>query len=58
MEMMYKLWQSSWRDDAVVLDRQRKIYTYPDRVREINHIGKAFNVPARTSASPRRSARP
>lgn len=42
---MYKLFESSWRDDAVVLDRQRGVYTEPDRVREINHQGKYFTVP-------------
>lgn len=45
LQIMYKLWESSWRDDAVVLDRQKGIYTYPDRVREINHKGKYYNVP-------------
>lgn len=42
---MYKLLESSWRDDAVVLDRKKGVYTVPDRVREINHNGKYFNVP-------------
>jgi alkanesulfonate monooxygenase SsuD/methylene tetrahydromethanopterin reductase-like flavin-dependent oxidoreductase (luciferase family) len=42
---MYKLLESSWRDDAVVLDRKSGVYTVPDRVREINHEGKYFNVP-------------
>jgi alkanesulfonate monooxygenase SsuD/methylene tetrahydromethanopterin reductase-like flavin-dependent oxidoreductase (luciferase family) len=42
---MYKLFESSWRDDAVVLDREKGIYTIPDRVREINHKGKYFTVP-------------
>ena len=45
MEVTYKLWQSSWRADAVVLDRQNNIYTHPDRVREINHVGRYFCVP-------------
>lgn len=43
--VMYKLWESSWRDDAVLLDRTKGIYTSPDRVREINHVGKHFKVP-------------
>src|SRR5690242_21287374 len=42
---MYKLFESSWRDDAVVLDREKGVYTVPDRVREINHNGKYFTVP-------------
>jgi alkanesulfonate monooxygenase SsuD/methylene tetrahydromethanopterin reductase-like flavin-dependent oxidoreductase (luciferase family) len=45
VRVTYKLWESSWRDDAVVLDRERGIYTDPSRVREINHEGKYFNVP-------------
>lgn len=45
MEVMYKLFQSSWRDDAVKLDRERGIYTDPELVRQINHQGKYFTVP-------------
>ncbi|KAI4609923.1 hypothetical protein J4E83_008487 [Alternaria metachromatica] len=45
VKVMYKLLESSWRDDAVVLDRKSGVYTVPDRVREINHEGKYFNVP-------------
>lgn len=45
MKIMYKLFQSSWRDDAVILDKERGIYTDPTLVREINHEGKFFNVP-------------
>ena len=43
--MIYKLLESSWRDDAVVLDRDKGIYTHPERVRKINHTGKYFTVP-------------
>lgn len=45
MRVMYKLFESSWRDDAVVLDRERGIYTDPSRVREINHKGHYYTVP-------------
>jgi FMN-dependent oxidoreductase (nitrilotriacetate monooxygenase family) len=45
MRVMYKLFESSWRDDAVVLDRKRGVYTEPSRVREINHKGKNYEVP-------------
>ncbi|KAI2968246.1 hypothetical protein CBS147323_4438 [Aspergillus niger] len=45
IKVTYKLWESSWRSDAVVLDRTRGIYTDPTRVREINHSGKYFTVP-------------
>ena len=42
---MYKLFLSSWRDDAVQLDKARGIYTAPELVRKINHEGKYFSVP-------------
>ncbi|KAH7163335.1 luciferase-like domain-containing protein [Dactylonectria estremocensis] len=45
MKVMYKLWQSSWRDDAIKLDREKGIYTAPELVRQINHDGKFFTVP-------------
>jgi FMN-dependent oxidoreductase (nitrilotriacetate monooxygenase family) len=45
MEVVYKLWNSSWRSDAVQLNRETGIYTDPNLVREINHEGKYFTVP-------------
>ncbi|PSK55455.1 hypothetical protein B9Z65_2844 [Elsinoe australis] len=44
LQVIYKLLESSWRDDAVKLERTKGIYTQPDLVREINHNGKYFNV--------------
>ncbi|KAF2089099.1 xenobiotic compound monooxygenase, DszA family [Saccharata proteae CBS 121410] len=45
MEVMYKLWNASWREGAVIRDRASGIYTDPACVREINHEGKYFKVP-------------
>ncbi|KAI1652159.1 Nitrilotriacetate monooxygenase component A/pristinamycin IIA synthase subunit A [Daldinia loculata] len=45
LKVIYKLLESSWRDDAVKLDRESGIYTQPDLVRPINHQGKFFTVP-------------
>ena len=39
IEVVYKLLEGSWRDDAVVLDSSARQYTHPDRVRRINHAG-------------------
>ena len=39
MEVVYKLWEGSWRDDAVVKDEATKEYTVAGRVRAINHKG-------------------
>ncbi|KAL1989803.1 hypothetical protein VTN49DRAFT_7000 [Thermomyces lanuginosus] len=45
MEVLYKLWEGSFRDDAVVADRERGVYIVPDGVSQIHHKGKYFEVP-------------
>jgi len=45
MDVVYKLWEKSWDDDAVVNDKQRGVYTEPSRVHAINHHGRHFQVP-------------
>lgn len=45
IRVMYKLFESSWRDDAVILDKAKGVYTDPSLVREINHKGKYYTVP-------------
>ncbi len=44
LEVIYKLLEGSWADDAVVDNREERIYVDPDRVREINHHGQYFDV--------------
>ncbi|KAI2468482.1 Nitrilotriacetate monooxygenase component A/pristinamycin IIA synthase subunit A [Annulohypoxylon bovei var. microspora] len=39
INLTYELWESSWRDDAVVKDAKTKQYTVPSRVRKIHHEG-------------------
>lgn len=57
MKVMYKLFQSSWRDDAVKLDRKTGTYTDPELIRQIDHHGKYFNVsgPHIVDPSPQRT---
>ncbi|KAI5475228.1 hypothetical protein MNV49_001708 [Pseudohyphozyma bogoriensis] len=38
MDVLYKLWESSWRDDAVKKDVERNVYADPTLVRTIDHI--------------------
>lgn len=45
LEVLYKLWEGSWEDDAVVRDRERGVYTDPTKVHHIGHAGKHFRVP-------------
>lgn len=42
MDVVYKLWESSWADDAVQHNVKIPIYTIPEKVREIHHKGKYF----------------
>ena len=39
LQVIYKLLEGSWRDDAVVRDLDKKQFTAPDRVRRIGHKG-------------------
>ena len=57
LEVLYKLWEGSWEDDAVVRDRENGIYTDPSKVHEIGHKGKHFTVPGIhiSEPSPQRS---
>ncbi|KAL6904648.1 Nitrilotriacetate monooxygenase component A/pristinamycin IIA synthase subunit A [Trichoderma evansii] len=52
IKVMYKLFESSWRDDAIELNKETGVYTHPDRVRKINHNGKFFTVPGPHICSP------
>ena len=44
VNVTYKLWEGSWRDDAVVQDHRTRQYTVPGRVRRINHEGLAYSL--------------
>ncbi|KAF9890853.1 hypothetical protein FE257_005429 [Aspergillus nanangensis] len=57
LTVTYKLWEGSWRDDAVVKDLQTQQYTVPGRVRKINHEGKYYKVtgPHTVEPSPQRT---
>jgi len=45
MEVVYKLWEKSWDDDAVIKDKQRGVYAEPSRIHPIRHEGRYFKVP-------------
>jgi FMN-dependent oxidoreductase (nitrilotriacetate monooxygenase family) len=57
MEVVYKLLEGSWEDDAVVRDVESGVFTDQSKVHEINHEGKYFKVPgiAITEPSPQRT---
>jgi FMN-dependent oxidoreductase (nitrilotriacetate monooxygenase family) len=42
LDVLYKLWEASWDDDAVIVDRARRIYADPSKVRAIHHDGPYY----------------
>ena len=45
LQVLYKLFEGSWEDDAVLRDRERGVFSDPRKVHEIRHHGKHFQVP-------------
>ncbi len=45
LEVIYKLLEGSWEDEAVVRDREKRVFTHPEKVHEIGHKGRFFEVP-------------
>jgi FMN-dependent oxidoreductase (nitrilotriacetate monooxygenase family) len=45
MDAVYKLWESSWENDAVVDDRKNGVFVDPSKVHQAAHQGKYFRVP-------------
>jgi FMN-dependent oxidoreductase (nitrilotriacetate monooxygenase family) len=46
MSVVYKLWEGSWADDAVVADVKKGVCTRPDRVRRVHHDGPHYKLDA------------
>lgn len=44
LEVLYKLWEGGWEDDAVVADREQRVYARPDKVHRIRHQGEFFQL--------------
>ncbi|WP_280270543.1 LLM class flavin-dependent oxidoreductase [Nocardia wallacei] len=57
LEVVYKLWEGSWDDDAVVRDVRKGVYADPAKVRKINHEGKYYRCegPLQVIPSPQRT---
>lgn len=45
LDVVYKLWEQSWEDGAVINDRERQQYIDSSKVHPIAHHGNYFNVP-------------
>ena len=49
MELVYKLWEGSWEDDAVLRDRARGIFADPAKVHRVRHEGALLPLDAHPS---------
>jgi FMN-dependent oxidoreductase (nitrilotriacetate monooxygenase family) len=52
MSLVYKLWEGSWDDDAVMADRAVGTYADPAKVRVIHHHGPQYKVDAMHLCAP------
>ncbi len=46
MEVMYKLWEGSWEDDAVKRDKKNRVFADAKKIHKIEHSGEHFEVDA------------
>src|SRR4051794_41824443 len=46
MEVVYKLWEGSWEDDAVLRDRINGIFADPSKVHKVTHEGANYRLNA------------
>jgi FMN-dependent oxidoreductase (nitrilotriacetate monooxygenase family) len=46
MQAVYKLWEASWEDGAVLRDRSQRRFADPDRIHRVRHDGPHFKVDA------------
>lgn len=44
LDVLYKLWEGSWDDDAVIRDRAARVYADPAKVRKVIHHGRFYDV--------------
>ncbi len=46
LNLLYKLWEGSWEEDAVLIDKERRIYADPSKVHVIDHRGPFYRSQA------------
>ena len=42
LDLSYKLFEGSWEDEAVLVDKERRVYADPSRVHQVAHEGPYF----------------
>lgn len=57
LTLCYKFWEGSWENDAIQKDKQKRIFTDPKKVHQINHQGHFYQSQGvfQVSPSPQRT---
>jgi long-chain alkane monooxygenase len=58
LDVLYKMWEGSWDDDAIVADREGGVFADPAKIRPIDHVGTYFKVEGPHLPSPSRQRTP
>ena len=58
MSLVYKLWEGSWEDEAVLRDKSAGLYTDPARVHVVHHEGPQYRLDAMHLSEPSRQRTP
>ncbi|RNL65388.1 LLM class flavin-dependent oxidoreductase [Nocardioides marmoriginsengisoli] len=58
LDVLYKLWEGSWDDDAITADRDGNVFADPAKIRPIHHDGTYFKVEGPHLPSPTRQRTP
>jgi FMN-dependent oxidoreductase (nitrilotriacetate monooxygenase family) len=52
LQLCYKFWEGSWEDDAVLKDKQKRIFTDPAKVHPVQHQGQFYQSQGVFQVSP------
>lgn len=57
VDVTYKLWEGSWDDDALLVDREHGRHADPEKIHKIHHVSERYRVegPHLPSPSPQRT---
>lgn len=58
LDVLYKLWEGSWDDDAIIADRENNVFADPAKIRPVDHDGTYFKVEGPHLPSPSRQRTP
>lgn len=52
LDVAYQLWEGSWQDDALVADRERRLYADASKIHPVRHHGEFYQVEGYHLSSP------